>query len=82
MTGESRDRAMVVMHCPHGCLSPCSTCENSAAAKELRALRIVADAAGNLVERLVSEGGPIPVGDVAALDRALAAVPSGSEADR
>lgn len=31
------------MHCPHACVR-CTTCENSAAARELRALRRVAEA--------------------------------------
>ena len=68
---------MTTIPCPHACQSPCSTCENSALAKELRAFRVVADAARNVVDRLVAAGGPIPVTDVAALDRALAAAPSG-----
>lgn len=29
----------ITMHCPHACLSPCSTCEASKAARDLRALR-------------------------------------------
>lgn len=29
----------VTMHCPHACLSPCSTCEASKAARDLRTLR-------------------------------------------
>lgn len=33
------------MYCPHGCRAPCTTCESSAAAHELRLLRAVADAA-------------------------------------
>ncbi len=39
------------LHCPHGCAPPCSSCEGSALARELRALRILRDAAQNLEQR-------------------------------
>lgn len=70
---------MTTMNCPHACMSPCSTCENSEAGREMRALRIVADAARTVVDKAVAGGAPFPVSAVAALDRALAALPKRSE---
>jgi hypothetical protein len=43
------------MHCPHA-VADCPTCENSAAARELRDLRRVARAAERLVDRLREDG--------------------------
>ena len=40
----------VTMHCPHACKEPCPTCEVSATAQELRALRLVAAAARALAD--------------------------------
>lgn len=43
---------MITMHCPHGCVSPCSNCEASAAARELRQLRALRTAVRNLEARV------------------------------
>ena len=66
---------MTTIPCPHACQSPCSTCENSALAKELRALRVVADAAHH-----VANAWRGPLHEISALRRALAAAPSGGVA--
>jgi hypothetical protein len=65
---HERTRQMNAIPCPHACMSPCSTCENSALAKELRALRIVADAAHAVAN---ASRGPLQ-SELSALRRALA----------
>lgn len=66
---------MNTIPCPHACMSPCSTCENSSLAKELRALRIVADAAHAVAN---ASRGPLQ-SELSALRRALASVPNGGK---
>lgn len=51
MPGETKE----TMHCPHA-VQRCTTCENSAAARELRDLRRVARSAQRLLQRYRSEG--------------------------
>lgn len=61
-------------------MSPCSTCENSALAKELRALRIVADAATHFVGGAQLTLTREEYQSLSALRRALEALPRQSPA--
>lgn len=51
------------MHCPHGMVD-CSTCENSAVARELRDLRRVFRAAKRLLENPASAANVAALGDI------------------
>lgn len=50
--------AETTMHCPHACPSPCSTCERSAAAQDLRRMRRILDELAMNAENVVAGGLP------------------------